>query len=179
MARPKTKAFGQATKRIGWVFALVAAVGMVTGVAQGQRGRGPQGPPDIGGKWSGTWSSFNPAQATAQPREVCKKLDADVVKNGDMWVATFEGDCGRPYKYKISMNGRLASSVVLFTGTVDNGAVGTANAFGKIDHDQRQVGVRHRLMAAYDPERLHFALPFANSRGVDQPYRNASNGRDL
>ena len=122
MARPKTKAFGQATKRIGWVFALVAAVGMVTGVAQGQRGRGPQGPPDIGGKWSGTWSSFNPAQATAQPREVCKKLDADVVKNGDVWVATFEGDCGRPYKYKISMNGRLASSVVLFTGTVDLGA---------------------------------------------------------
>jgi hypothetical protein len=89
--------------------------------AEGQRGRGPQGPPDIVGKWTGTWSSFNPAQPTAQPREVCKKLDASVAKNGDVWVATFEGDCGRPYTYKISMNGRLAGGVVLFTGSVDLG----------------------------------------------------------
>jgi len=104
MATPDTAAFGRiaagATKRICWAFA-----------------------PDIGGKWSGTWSSFNPAQATTQPREVCKQLDAEVVRNGDGWVATFEGDCGRPYKYKISMNGRLVSGVVLFTGTVDLGAL--------------------------------------------------------
>ena len=113
----------QKDKRIGWLVALlvvVGAAGLSTGEAQ--RGRGPQGPPEIVGKWSGAWSSFNPAQATAQPREVCKQLDADVVRNGDVWVATFEGDCGRPYKYKISMNGRPVGGVVLFTGTVDLGA---------------------------------------------------------
>ena len=116
MATPKNM-------RIGWLVVLLVVVG-AAGVATGeaQRGRGPQGPPEIVGKWSGTWSSFNPAQATAQPKEVCKQLDADVVRNGDVWVATFEGDCGRPYKYKISMNGRPAGGVVLFTGTVDLGA---------------------------------------------------------
>lgn len=109
-------------RRIGFVLALALAVGIATTDAQGQRGRGPQGPPEIAGKWTGTWSSFNPAQATAQPKELCKQLDAEIVRNGDVWVATFEGDCGRPYKYKISMNGRLSGGVVLFTGTADLGA---------------------------------------------------------
>ena len=108
--------------RIGWLLALVMMAATI-GQAQGQSGRGQaQGPPEIAGKWSGTWSSFNPAKATTQPKELCKQLDADVVRNGETWVATFEGDCGRPYKYKISMNGRLSGGVVLFTGTVDLGA---------------------------------------------------------
>ena len=108
--------------RIGWLLALVMMAATI-GQAQGQSGRGQApGPPEIAGKWSGTWSSFNPAKATTQPKELCKQLDADVVRNGETWVATFEGDCGRPYKYKISMNGRLSGGVVLFTGTVDLGA---------------------------------------------------------
>ena len=107
---------------MGWIDALLAAVGMTVADTHGQRGRGPQPPPEIAGKWTGTWSSFNPAQATTQPKEVCKQLDAEIVKSGDTWVATFEGDCGRPYKYKISMNGRLSGGVVLFTGTADLGA---------------------------------------------------------
>ena len=108
--------------RIGWLLALVMMAATI-GQAQAQSGRGQaQGPPEIAGKWSGTWSSFNPAKATTQPKELCKQLDADVVRNGETWVATFEGDCGRPYKYKISMNGRLSGGVVLFTGTVDLGA---------------------------------------------------------
>ena len=44
------------------------------------------------------------------------------MKDGEGWVATFEGDCGRPYKYKISLKGRLVGGVVMFTGTVDLGA---------------------------------------------------------
>ena len=108
--------------RIGRVLAFVAAAGLATADVHGQRGRGPQPPPEIAGKWTGTWSSFNPAQATTQPKELCKQLDAEIVKNGEVWVATFEGDCGRPYKYKISMNGRLSGGVVLFTGTADLGA---------------------------------------------------------
>ena len=108
--------------RIGWLLALVMIAATI-GQVHGQSGRGQaQGPPEIAGKWSGTWSSFNPAKATTQPKELCKQLDADVVRNGETWVATFEGDCGRPYKYKISMNGRLSGGVVLFTGTVDLGA---------------------------------------------------------
>ena len=109
--------------RIGWLLALfIVAATIGHAQSQGDRGKTPQGPPEIGGKWSGTWSSFNPAKATTQPKELCKQLDADVVRNGETWVATFEGDCGRPYKYKISMNGRHSDGVVLFTGTVDLGA---------------------------------------------------------
>ena len=106
------------------VVSLVSAFAVTALAQQAQRGRGrgPQGPPDIAGQWSGTWSYFNPAQATAQPKELCKKLDATVVSNGETWVATFEGDCGRPYKYKISMDGRLVGGVVMFKGTVDLGA---------------------------------------------------------
>lgn len=114
MTRPVTK--------IGWMLVLLAVAGIATGEAREQRSRGPQGPPEIAGKWTGTWSSFNPAKATEQPKEMCKQLDAEIVRNGDVWVATFEGDCGRSYKYKISMNGRLAGGVVLFTGTADLGA---------------------------------------------------------
>jgi hypothetical protein len=95
MSRPEMTVFGsmsiRATRRIGWLLvALLATVGIATGEAQGQRGRGrgTQGPPEITGRWSGTWSSFNPAQATTQLREVCKQLDADVVRNDDAWVPT-------------------------------------------------------------------------------------------
>src|SRR5262245_15756138 len=103
--------------------AVVVVLAVIGVHAQQGRGRGPQGPPDIVGKWTGTWTSFNPAQATAQPRELCKKLDATVTKTSDtVWNATFEGDCGRPYTYKISLEGRLVGGVVMFKGTVDLGA---------------------------------------------------------
>ena len=117
--------------RIGWLLALIVMAATI-GQAQGQSGRGqtPPGPPEIAGKWSGTWSSFNPAKATTQPKELCKQLDAGVVRDGETWVATFEGDCGRPYKYKISMNGRHSEGVVLFTGTVDLGAQVAASTTG-------------------------------------------------
>jgi hypothetical protein len=102
---------------------LLVLMGLSSIYAQQRgRGRGPSGPPDIEGKWTGTWSYLNPAQATAQPKELCKKLDADVVKNGDKWTATFEGDCGRPYKYKVALDGRSVANVVMFQGTVDLGA---------------------------------------------------------
>ena len=84
MTRPMT--------RIGWMVALVAVAGMTTGEVGAQRGRGPQSPPEITGKWTGTWSSFNPARATEQPKEMCKQLDAEIARNGEVWVATFEGD---------------------------------------------------------------------------------------
>jgi hypothetical protein len=94
---------------------LVSTAGLV---AQ-QRGAGP--PPDIAGKWTGTWSSYNPAHATTPPKEQCAKLEADVVRKGDVYEATFTGDCGRPYKYTIAMEGRPSGGVVLFKGSADLG----------------------------------------------------------
>jgi len=37
------------------------------------------------------------------------------------WLATFEGDCGRPYKYSIKMEGKQTGNAVLFKGTADLG----------------------------------------------------------
>ena len=52
------------TAKIAWCLALLVAGATLTAEARGQRGRGPQGPPDIAGKWTGTWSSFNPVSST-------------------------------------------------------------------------------------------------------------------
>jgi hypothetical protein len=102
---------------------------LITGFAvaqerQGGRGRGgPQQPLDISGTWTGTWSSFNPAQATSQPNVVCAKLEAKVARGAGegVWEAVFEGDCGRPYKYSIKMEGKQNGNAVLFKGTADLG----------------------------------------------------------
>src|SRR5947209_4318247 len=48
-------------------------------------------------------------------------LDCTVVNKNGTWQATFEGECGRPYKYTIIMEGRQAGDVVLFKGTTDLG----------------------------------------------------------
>ena len=102
--------------------AVLILVTVVAGVsAQGGRGRGPQGPPNIAGTWTGTWSAYNPARATTPPKELCAKLTATIAQKGDVWQAVFEGDCGRPYKYTIPMEGRQAGGAVLFKGTAELG----------------------------------------------------------
>ena len=91
--------------------------------------------PEVAGAWTGDWGPYDPAKGMALEKEKCKKLDCTVVlKEGaareagtsaggsaKVWEATFEGECGRPYKYTIKMEGRQASDVVLFKGTVDLG----------------------------------------------------------
>jgi hypothetical protein len=100
---------------------LVATVGL--GARQQERGRGPQPPPEITGAWSGTWSAYSPSKPSTPPKEMCAKLSANITRKGDdAWQAVFEGDCGRPYKYTITMEGRLVGSAVLFKGSVDLGA---------------------------------------------------------
>jgi hypothetical protein len=110
-------------KKLAWLLlpCLLITAGFVS--AQNPRGGrgGPPQPLDIAGNWTGTWSSFNPAQTTAQPNVVCAKLDAKVARVNDVWEATFEGDCGRPYKYMIKMEGRQSGNAVLFKGTADLG----------------------------------------------------------
>jgi len=100
---------------------LAAGIGATQDGGRGRGARGPQQPLDIAGNWTGTWSSYNPIQPTAQPNVVCAKLDAKVANVNGVWEATFEGDCGRPYKYSIKMQGRQAGNAVLFKGTEDLG----------------------------------------------------------
>jgi hypothetical protein len=107
--------------RTAWIAVLVVALAGSVG-AQRARGRGPQGPPNITGMWTGTWSSYTPARATTPPQEQCAKLSANIIQKGEVWQAVFEGDCGRPYKYTITMDGRLVDGAVMFKGSVDLGA---------------------------------------------------------
>jgi len=72
--------------------------------------------PQVTGAWVGTWGVLGQQKKT-QPR-----LDCQVVMlESGKWQATFEGECGRPYKYTIEMLGRQAGKVVLFKGSVDLG----------------------------------------------------------
>lgn len=105
-------------RRTAWI---AVAVTLMIGTGDAQRGRGPQPPPDIAGTWSGTWSAYNPARASTPPQEQCAKLAATISQKGDVYQAVFEGDCGRPYKYTITMEGRLAGGAVMFKGSADLG----------------------------------------------------------
>lgn len=128
-------------RRIAYVTVLAFVVAAGTSHAQGGRGRGPQAPPNISGTWVGTWSAYNPARATTPPKELCAKLSAKISQKGDIWDAVFEGDCGRPYKYSITMEGRQAGAAVMFKGTADLGAQdgGVYDWIGRAD-DKEFVG---------------------------------------
>lgn len=100
-------------------FVFVVCSGIA--VAQNQSPKAKEQTPDISGEWTGTWGIYSPAQGTTPPKDICKRLDAKVEYKDGTWQATFEGDCGRPYKYKITMEGRQVGKVVLFKGTTDLG----------------------------------------------------------
>jgi hypothetical protein len=108
-------------QRFAVISALLCTMAIPAGAQEGRQGRGAQGPPNISGAWSGSWSAYNPARATTPPKEQCAKLTANITQKGDIWEAVFEGDCGRPYKYKINMEGKQSGNVVMFKGTVDLG----------------------------------------------------------
>ncbi len=108
-------------KRVWAVAATCLLMAGASGLAQGRRGAGNAEPLDVVGKWTGSWSAYNPAQGATPPKEQCAKLDAEVVAKDGAWLATFVGDCGRPYKYTITMEGRQVGPAVLFKGTVDLG----------------------------------------------------------
>lgn len=104
-------------------FTLCSLIGMA--LAQTQNAPAPQAKdsaPDIAGAWTGTWGSYSPAQGTTPPKSICKDLTAKVERKDELWQAVFEGDCGRPYKYTIKMEGRQVGKVVMFKGTTDLGS---------------------------------------------------------
>jgi hypothetical protein len=87
--------------------------------------------PSVAGAWTGDWGMYSPPPKNGeQPSalkkmmypEACKQMDCKVEAMPDgKWQATFEGECGRPYKYTIKMLGRQAGKVVLFQGSADLG----------------------------------------------------------
>ena len=91
-------------------------------------------PSGVAGTWTGTWGIYSPpaldapagtasAPAGKDPYSALQRqMDCKVEALSDgKWQATFEGECGRPYKYTIKMLGRQAGSAVLFQGTADLG----------------------------------------------------------
>ncbi|HKX28535.1 MAG TPA: hypothetical protein VJ302_12615 [Blastocatellia bacterium] len=106
----------------GWLslFLFLSIIGI--GLAQTPSSSTKDQLPDVGGEWTGTWGAYNPAQGASPPKELCKNLNAKVEYKEGAWQAVFEGECGRPYKYTIKMEGRQVGKVVLFKGTTDLGA---------------------------------------------------------
>src|SRR5262245_45833145 len=77
----------------------------------------PAGPaqdkrPRVAGAWTGTWGLYSPPKPGEPPPQSQKvmpqaQLDCKVSElTSGKWQATFEGECGRPYKYTIQMVGR-------------------------------------------------------------------------
>ncbi len=79
--------------------------------------------PKVLGAWTGTWGPYvAEPKADAKPKKPALCIDCDVQLKDGVWKATFEGECGRPYKYTINMEGRQVGDAVLFKGTTDLGA---------------------------------------------------------
>lgn len=107
-------------KRSCMIF-LCLVLTLAAGRAQTSTPQAKAPAPDIAGEWTGTWSTYNPAQGAVPAKGLCKSLDCKVEYKEGVWHASFEGDCGRPYKYLIKMEGRQAGKAVMFKGTVDLG----------------------------------------------------------
>ena len=92
----------------------ILVVPLLLGLAGAQEAP-PNGPRRVDPMWHAlTGATVHVAPGVSLP-------EATVVLKGDTWHATFEGECGRPYKYTVKMEGRQAGGVVLFKGTADLG----------------------------------------------------------
>lgn len=110
----------QFTRMFGVALAVIVGIGLVQ-----SRGPAADKKPAIAGAWVGTWGEYSPPKpGETRPTAAAPapRLDCKVVEMSDgTWQATFEGECGRPYKYTIQMKGRQAGEAVLFQGSVDLG----------------------------------------------------------
>ena len=102
-------------------WAILLCLALFIAVAQAQSTQTKPEAPDITGEWAGDWGPFNPASGMGMVKGLCKSLSCKVEYKDGVYLATFEGDCGRPYKYNIKMEGRQVGKAVLFKGTVDLG----------------------------------------------------------
>lgn len=100
---------------------IVVILSLGIAFARGQNSQTKTEVPDIIGEWTGDWGPFNPATGMGMVKGLCKTLTCKVEYKDNIYIAIFEGDCGRPYKYTIKMEGRQVGKAVLFKGTVDLG----------------------------------------------------------
>jgi hypothetical protein len=108
--------------------AFGVALAVIMGLGLASSGRPAQSKrPRVTGEWVGTWGIFAPPKA-GEPQSPSRdsgaelRLDCKVTERRDgAWQATFEGECGRPYKYTVKMQGRQSGDVVMFQGTADLG----------------------------------------------------------
>src|SRR3954464_15570845 len=109
--------------RATWMI-VPAAAALLVGAARIGSADDPK--PKVSGDWTGTWTVQDPPKPGAPEKKnpyPGLRLDCKVNAAQDgKWEATFEGECGRPYKYTVKMLGRTAGSVVLFNGSADLGA---------------------------------------------------------
>jgi hypothetical protein len=108
-------------KRTSLVLSLALTAALFSALAAEDRKPAPKAP-DVLGKWTGTWGvQQDPGKPPSPYAGVKMKLDCNVEMKDGKWQATFEGDCGRPYRYTIKMLGRQAGNAILFQGTADLG----------------------------------------------------------
>src|SRR5947207_9547749 len=99
---------------IGVPLALVLSLAPLTAARADKDAKDQE--PQVIGDWTGSWG------ITGRPEAAQLRLDCKVVSMGsEKWEATFQGECGRPYKYTVKMEGRRAGNAVLFRGTADLG----------------------------------------------------------
>ena len=114
------------------VASLAVLLSALVSQAQDKQQVKQSGKPGVAGNWTGTWGIYSPpgpdGEAAAAPAAKTaytlpqRQMDCKVTALSDgKWQATFEGECGRPYKYTINMLGRQAGASVLFQGTADLG----------------------------------------------------------
>ena len=102
----------------------VAATSMVVFPAwtQSTKKTSDNPPPDVTGAWTGIWWSHPFKPMAPKAGDLHKRhLDCTVTRKGIHWQARFQGECSRPYKFEITMEGRQAGGAVLFRGTSDLG----------------------------------------------------------
>ena len=83
----------------------------------------PLDPALVNGAWTGTWTIYKPGDEdkARTSKTPALQLDCKVELIDGKYQATFEGECGRPYKYTIKMEGRPIGGSVMFKGTADLG----------------------------------------------------------
>ncbi len=113
------------------VMAAVVAAGLTRADDTAKTAKPAAKAPAVAGNWTGDWGMYSPPPKSGEVPaalkkmmypELCKQMDCKVEPMPDgNWQATFQGECGRPYKYTIKMIGRQAGTVVLFQGSADLG----------------------------------------------------------
>ena len=121
---------------------VVVVVCLNLGRADNPPPKADQKAPDVTGKWVGTWGPLDPKPKAGKDKAPDgMPMECVVTVKDGTWSAVFEGECGRPYKYTVKMDGRQAGGAVLFKGTTDLGEKdgGVYDWIGRAD-DREFVG---------------------------------------